>query len=85
MELSVFLIYFLIVVFVLYTYNNKNLKSVIKTFKEIRLKILFKNDKHQIPGPLCIPYLGTKWILWFYKMTKMHEIYRGVLYVTDQS
>lgn len=73
-----FLIYFLIVVFVLYTYNNKNLKSVIKTFKEIRLKVLFKNDAHQIPGPLCIPYLGTKWILWFSKMSKMHEVYRGV-------
>ncbi|CAO1327955.1 unnamed protein product [Diamesa tonsa] len=78
MELSVFLIYFLIVVFVLYTYNNKKLKSIIKTFKEIRLKLFFKKDANQIPGPLCIPYLGTKWILWFYKMTKMHELYRDL-------
>lgn len=31
-----------------------------------------------IPGPLRIPFLGTKWIyLWKYKMSKIHEVYRG--------
>lgn len=54
------------------------MKFVIKFIKEIKLRILFKNDATQrIPGPLCVPYLGTKWILWFYKMTKLHELYRG--------
>lgn len=31
-----------------------------------------------IPGPLKIPLLGTKWIyLWKYKMSKIHEVYKG--------
>lgn len=31
-----------------------------------------------IPGPLRVPFLGTKWIyLWKYKMSKIHEVYRG--------
>lgn len=31
-----------------------------------------------IPGPLKVPFLGTKWIyLWKYKMSKIHEVYRG--------
>lgn len=31
-----------------------------------------------IPGPLSIPFMGTKWIyLWKYKMSKIHEVYRG--------
>lgn len=42
----------------------------------------FVSDKGQniwsIPGPLKIPFLGTKWIyLWKYKMSKIHEVYRG--------
>lgn len=33
-----------------------------------------------IPGPLKVPFLGTKWIyLWKYKMSKIHEVYRGKL------
>lgn len=35
-----------------------------------------------IPGPLIVPFLGSKWIyLWKYKMTKIHEVYRGTVYL----
>lgn len=37
-------------------------------------------DIWSIPGPLRIPFLGTKWIyLWKYKMSKIHQVYRGKL------
>lgn len=36
-----------------------------------------------IPGPLRVPFLGTKWIyLWKYKMSKIHEVYRGEIFYT---
>lgn len=36
------------------------------------------NDVWSIPGPLRLPLFGTKWIyLWKYKMSKIHEVYRG--------
>lgn len=36
------------------------------------------NDIWSIPGPLRLPFFGTKWIyLWKYKMSKIHEVYRG--------
>lgn len=35
-------------------------------------------DTWSIPGPLRVPFLGTKWIyLWKYKMSKIHEVYEG--------
>lgn len=35
---------------------------------------------NDIPGPLSIPLFGTKWIyFWKYKMTKIHEAYKGNL------
>lgn len=37
-----------------------------------------RNDLWSIPGPLSIPFFGTKWIyLWKYKLSKIHEVYRG--------
>lgn len=31
-----------------------------------------------IPGPLILPFLGTKWIFfWRYKMNKIHQVYEG--------
>lgn len=36
------------------------------------------SDVWSIPGPLRLPLFGTKWIyLWKYKMSKIHEVYRG--------
>lgn len=35
-----------------------------------------------IPGPISIPLFGTKWIyFWRYKMTKIHETYKGNFFV----
>lgn len=40
-----------------------------------------RQDIWSLPGPLRIPFLGTKWIyLWKYKMSKIHEVYRGKIY-----
>lgn len=37
-----------------------------------------RNDIWSIPGPLSIPFFGTKWIyLWKYKLSKIHEVYKG--------
>lgn len=30
-----------------------------------------------IPGPICMPLFGTKWIyFWQYKMSKIHQVYK---------
>lgn len=37
-------------------------------------------DVWSIPGPLRLPFFGTKWIyLWKYKLSKIHEVYRGMV------
>lgn len=54
------------------TFNNKN------TSKDYRPLQLASDSRSvwSIPGPLKIPFFGTKWIyLWKYKMTKIHEVY----------
>lgn len=52
------------------TFNNKNsCKDYIKLASDNR-------TVWSIPGPLKIPFFGTKWIyLWKYKMAKIHEVY----------
>lgn len=41
-------------------------------------------DVWSIPGPLRIPFLGTKWIyLWKYKMSKIHEVYWGMDFIKN--
>lgn len=35
-------------------------------------------DMWSIPGPLRIPFLGTKWIyMWKYKLSQIHHVFRG--------
>ena len=37
------------------------------------------SDVWSIPGPMKLPFFGTKWIyLWKYKMSKIHEVYLGM-------
>ncbi|XP_077293996.1 cytochrome P450 family 24 subfamily A member shade isoform X2 [Arctopsyche grandis] len=39
-----------------------------------------RNDIWKIPGPVYLPFVGTRWIFfWRYKMTKVHEAYRDML------
>ncbi|KAG7309325.1 hypothetical protein JYU34_005270 [Plutella xylostella] len=36
------------------------------------------SDKHRLPGPPALPFLGTRWLFWSrYKMNKLHEAYEG--------
>lgn len=52
--------------------NNRNEGDKIK--EEISPKTVL-----DIPGPLSLPLIGTKWIyFWRYKMTKIHEAYKGI-------
>jgi hypothetical protein len=37
-----------------------------------------KYDIDRIPGPVCLPFIGTSWIYWWrYKKNKIHEAYEG--------
>lgn len=54
--------------------NNNNLKST--HYEHLQMQSM--NNLWSIPGPLSLPFLGTKWIyLWKYKMSKIHEVYQG--------
>jgi ecdysone 20-monooxygenase len=75
--MSMLLFYFIIVLFLFYTFkNNKPLK-----WNEILSAITFNQHSRQneeilrIPGPIRLPILGTKWNCLFTKMNKLHEYY----------
>ncbi|XP_037962662.1 ecdysone 20-monooxygenase [Plutella xylostella] len=37
------------------------------------------SDKHRLPGPPALPFLGTRWLFWSrYKMNKLHEAYEDM-------
>lgn len=57
--------------------NNNNEKHYIQQ-QASQIKPTITNDVWSIPGPVRIPFFGTKWIyLWKYKLSKIHEVYRG--------
>lgn len=67
------LFYFIIVLFLLYTYKNtKPLK-----WNEILNTLTSRSfdDTFRIPGPLRLPIFGTKWNCLLIKMNKLHEYY----------
>lgn len=75
--MSMLLFYFIIVLFLFYTYkNNKPIK-----WNEFLNALTFNqntrpiDDSFRIPGPIRLPFVGTKWINYFIKMNKLHEYY----------
>jgi ecdysone 20-monooxygenase len=67
-------VYFIVILFFCYTYKNK---KPIK-WNEALHAITFSqrnDDTFRIPGPLRLPFIGTKWNSFFIKMTKLHEYY----------
>lgn len=50
--------------------NNQNVEQVNTKQKTI----------DDVPGPIALPLVGTKWIFYCkYKMSKLHEVYKGLL------
>lgn len=60
--------------------NNNNINDNVNDQFKTSTMSMSTNDIWSIPGPLKIPFLGTKWIyLWKYKLSKIHEVYRGTV------
>ena len=83
MPVLIFLIYFVIVLGIFYTYRHKSFKllDVVKLirFRPDFSKTATENTFARIPGPISLPLIGTKWIFfWKYKMSKLHEFYEDV-------
>lgn len=80
MAVAIILIYFTIVLAIFYTYSHKFLKFF-NSLKFIKFKYVKEEksyDTWHIPGPLSLPFVGTKWIyFWKYKINKLHEVYDG--------
>lgn len=58
--------------------SNKKTKFDNNNINENYSSSHVKSNIWSIPGPLRFPFLGTKWIyLWKYKLSKIHEVYRG--------
>lgn len=79
--LTVILIYIAVISFLIYTFKNKKplkwnelitvpIQHYIKTGIEHS-----SDDVFRIPGPLVLPFLGTKWQNT--KMNKLHEYYES--------
>lgn len=71
---SMFLVYFIVVLFLFFTYKNK---KPIK-WNEVLQSITFSqrnDDMFRIPGPLRLPFFGSKWNSLFINMKKLHEYY----------
>lgn len=58
--------------------NNMKVSNKNSTYNNDDRECSKRQNIWSLPGPLRIPFLGTKWIyLWKYKMSKIHEVYRG--------
>lgn len=75
--MSLLLIYFIIVLFLLYTYKNKKPVKWSEVLNMITLNIYTKStgDAPVIPGPIRLPMIGTKWNCLTMNMNKLHEYY----------
>lgn len=75
--MSMLLFYFIIVLFLFYTYkNSKPIKwNEVLNAMTFNLNTRPIDDSFRIPGPIRLPFVGTKWINYFIKMNKLHEYY----------
>lgn len=74
---SMLLFYFIVFLFLFYTFKNKKPLK----WNEILNVITFNqytrqdDDTLRVPGPIRLPIFGTKWNCMFMKMNKLHENY----------
>lgn len=60
--------------------NYSNLNNNVAGGYDAKAVTTAAKDVWSIPGPLRLPFFGTKWIyLWKYKLSKIHEVYRGMV------
>lgn len=72
--ISMLLFYFVIVLFLCYTFKNKKPREMLHdalTFNQDARDA----DTLSIPGPIRLPFFGTKWNMLTLKMNKLHEYY----------
>lgn len=84
MMLTVILIYIAVISFLIYTFKNKKplkwseVLNTIPFHHYLKSSIYHKNDIEdtwKIPGPVILPFFGTKWRN--IKMNKLHEYYES--------
>lgn len=73
--ISMLLFYFIVVLFLFYTYKNKKPIKWNELLNTLSLNTRALDDTFRIPGPLRLPVFGTKWNCLFIKMNKLHEYY----------
>lgn len=77
--LTVILVYIVVAFFFIYTFRNKKPLKWSEFFKHIlpAFHVDYKKDNiYYIPGPLKLPFIGTKWQQ--IKMSKLHEYYKNL-------
>lgn len=86
--LTVILIYVAVISFAIYTFKNKKPLKWSEILNAIpfnqSLKTIIESDHddiYRIPGPLRLPFFGTKWQNT--KMNKLHEFYQSECSVSD--
>ena len=69
------LFYFVIILFLLYTFKNKKPVKLNEVLGAITFGNKQNDDTFRVPGPIRLPFFGTRWNSWFSDMTKLHEYY----------
>lgn len=80
MALTIILLYIVIILIICSTFLEGTIEKYLKLKASINgEKPSNHPDVWKIPGPLQIPFLGTKWIFfWKYKLSKLHEMYQDL-------
>jgi hypothetical protein len=75
----IILIYLILVLTLCLLYDHDKKHKILQTLTWLlHPKLEQRRDINSIPGPRALPFFGTKWIFfWKYKMSKMHEMFRG--------
>jgi len=81
MSLTIICLYIIFGMFIYLFFHYKFLKIFENTLIRsvfTKTKIRNKCGIWSIPGPINIPFVGTKWVfLWKYKMSQIHKAYEG--------
>lgn len=82
MSLTIICLYIIIAMFIYLFFHYKFLKLFENTLvRSVFSKSKIRNNERgiwSIPGPVNIPFVGTKWIFfWKYKISQIHRAYEG--------